>query len=166
MEKFRRYVAENPEIHLSAGIALAKHRYPIRSLADVVEEQLEKSKNFDKGGKNAFTFLGVTAGWGIYPRLLENGKWLDDLVNKSGDENVPIGFVNRLLRYTRMYRDFVSGNESKLRAGLYKSLMRYDIARNLEKHSEKKTFEEMAGDEFWMSHLEFPASYALYRNRK
>lgn len=164
--EFRRYVGGNPDIHLSAGIALAKHRYPVRSLAEVVEEQLERSKNFGEGTKNAFTFLGVTAGWDVYPRLLEKGKWLDDLVNKSGNKKVPVGFVNRLLRYARMYRDFMSDKESKLRAGLYKSLMRYDIARNMQEHPERKTFEEMAGDEFWMSHLEFPASYALYRNRK
>ncbi len=164
-KEFRRYVAENPDIHLSAGIALAKHRYPIRSLVDVVEGALEKSKSYENGKKNAFTFLGVTGEWGFYPTLLERGKWLDDLVNKEKDA-VPIGFVNRLLRYARMRREFLDKEKGRLRAGLYKSLMRYDIARNLEKHSERKTFEEMAGDDFWMDHLEFPASYALYRNRK
>jgi len=97
---------------------------------------------------------------------VEKGKWLDSLVNAEGKEAIPIGFVNRLLRYARMRRHFLDKEKSRLRAGLYKSLMRYDIARNLEKHPEKKTFEEMAGDEYWMDHLEFPASYALYRNRK
>ena len=164
-DEFRRYVAKNPDIHLSAGIALAKHRYPIRSLVDIVEDELGKSKGYKNGKKNAFTFLGVTAEWDFYPKLLEKGKWLDDLVNAETGA-VPVGFVNRLLRYARMRREFLDKERSKLRAGLYKSLMRYDIARNMEKHPEKKTFEEIAGDDFWMDHLEFPASYALYRNRK
>jgi len=163
--EFRNYVAGNPDIHLSAGIALAKHRYPIRSLVDVVEDALEKSKGFGNEEKNAFTFLGVTDSWNVYPRLLEKGKWLDKLVNAEKGA-VPVGFVNRLLRYTRMRREFLDRGKSKLRAGLYKSLMRYDIARNMSNHPERKMFEEMAGDDFWMDHLEIPASYALYLNRK
>jgi len=165
-KKFKQYVCENPDIHLSAGIALAKHRYPVRSLVDVVEAQLERSKSYKNEKKNAFTFLDVTAEWDIYPRLLEKGTWLDELVRAEGDKTVPVSFLNRLLRYTRMYRDFKNRNESRLRSGLYLSLMRYDIARNLKDHPERKAFEEMAGDEFWMEYLEFPASYALYRNRK
>ena len=164
--EFNRYVAGNPEIHFSAGIALAKHRYPIRSFVGLAEANLEASKAFNHREKNAFTAFNITAPWTAYSRLLEEGKALDGLIREKDDKRkISTGFVNRLLRYARMRKAFLTGKK-QLRNGLYLSLMRYDIERNLSGNENKERFITLAGDGSLMEAYEFPASYALYRNRK
>lgn len=66
--EFGRYVAENPELHFSAGLAMTKPAVPIHYLAEGSEDALEDAKKHHRGdeeipGKNALTCFGQTVGW-------------------------------------------------------------------------------------------------------
>lgn len=79
--EFLRYVAGNPELHFSAGLAMTKPAVPIHYLAEGGEEALEEAKKHrrdadEAAGKNATTCFGQTVGWeemealwGCYERL-------------------------------------------------------------------------------------------------
>jgi CRISPR-associated protein Csm1 len=79
--EFMRYVAENPELHFSAGLAMTKPAVPIHYLAEGGEDALEAAKKHrreqkESPSKNAVTCFGQTVGWegmealwGCYERL-------------------------------------------------------------------------------------------------
>lgn len=88
---FARYVAHNPEIHFSAGIALAKPGHPIRALAEAAEDALDKAK---QAGKNRITCHGVSVIWPQFQALAEFEDWLSERY-ASGEFST--GFIYRLL---------------------------------------------------------------------
>ena len=163
-DAFSRFSGENPDVTLSAGVALVKPGLPMRAVKNLAEEQLEASKarmEEKSPAKNAVTLFGVTCPWPDFSSRLEKGEWLEDMC-LNGD--ITQGFVRRLLGYSRQARALASGDIS---AGLYRSHMMYDMARN---HSESiaqddwddlqalchdKSFEQM----------EISITWALYRTR-
>lgn len=72
-EYFGRYVAQNPEIHFSAGFAMTKPGMPIRQMGELAERALEAAKDQrDARGvtvKDAVTCFGQTVGWQEFGRL-------------------------------------------------------------------------------------------------
>lgn len=88
---FQRYVTHNPEIHFSAGIALAKPGIPIRALAENAEDALDAAK---QGGKNRVTSHGVPVTWGEFQKLAEFEGWLSERYAK---DEFSTGFIYRLL---------------------------------------------------------------------
>jgi len=167
VKDFRRYVADNPEITLCAGLLVSKPQLPAHTIAREVEDLLECSKKFMRGGKaqdkNAFTLFDVTRGWEEYDELLQKGRWIENLVL---DKKAPAGLVRRLLHYADSCRAFKSGNTKE---GLYLSHMAYDFKRNLnEKNLTKEEISQFnvlraAPDQLELMRL--PISYALYRLR-
>lgn len=72
VEQFRVYVAENPEIHFSAGMVMTKPRHPVHTLAERAEEALEAAKGYSQGGrptKNAVRLYRETVPWRDWPQL-------------------------------------------------------------------------------------------------
>lgn len=59
-DRFKAYVAHNPEIHFSAGIAVMKPGVPVRTLSDTAESALSTAK---ASGRNAITIYGLTFPW-------------------------------------------------------------------------------------------------------
>ncbi|MEW6139416.1 MAG: type III-A CRISPR-associated protein Cas10/Csm1 [Thermodesulfobacteriota bacterium] len=57
---FAEYVCNNPEGHLSAGIAFEKPHTPVEQIAEAAEHALRCSKD---GGRNKVTLFGETADW-------------------------------------------------------------------------------------------------------
>jgi CRISPR-associated protein Csm1 len=65
-EKLTEYACGNPEVTLSAGIALADAKFPLYQAAQWAGEAEEDAKHFrrdDGREKDAVTFLGQTMGW-------------------------------------------------------------------------------------------------------
>lgn len=93
-EDFARYVAGNPELHFSAGIALAKPGVPIRALAANADEALEQAK---QGDKNAVTCHRVRVDWAQFAELSVLEDWF-----AQRREQLSTGFVYRLLRLAEM----------------------------------------------------------------
>lgn len=166
-EEFRRFVAGNPEITLSAGIAVTKPGLPVHAIAEQAEELLEQSKGFRKGSsvKNAVTLFGTTAEWEAFGTLLTKGEWLYDLLRLG---KVPMGLGGRLLYYGNERRAFVGGD---IKRGIYLSHMQYDFTRNISEKSvpdrvERERILGIQQDDFFLEHMRLPVSYALYRLRK
>ena len=78
-EQFTAYVAQNPQVHLSAGITLKKAHTPMDQLARSAEEALAQAKT---GDKNQLNLFGETVSWEKIPALVEVGRelqaWLRD----------------------------------------------------------------------------------------
>lgn len=164
--RFRAWVAERPDLTLSAGLTLHRPGLPVHAIAEVAEEALEHSKHHQDDGraKNACTLFGVTCQWNRYEELTEQGQkmlaWLDEGI-------IPRGLAARLLEYGKRHNEFMDG---KVEAGLYRSHMRYDFARNL---NEKKLPDETVRAEILglqindelLRDIRLPVSYALYQIR-
>jgi CRISPR-associated protein Csm1 len=72
--EFTRYVADNANIHFSAGLSVTKPKIPIYQLAVLGEEALDHAKAYKKDGhiKNAVTCFGQTVSWIDFNRLVIN----------------------------------------------------------------------------------------------
>ncbi len=168
-QEFRRFVAGNADISLSAGIFVTKPTLPTNTVARNASELLDQSKRYKRSGKSprtkdAVTLFGVTTGWEEFSTLLLKGKWLEDLVM---DEKIPSGLAMRLLRYAEDCKDFRSGKGGR-RSGMYRSHMRYDFARNLNAKlpsADREELESLGTDPTALEQMRLPISYAMYRIR-
>ncbi|WP_458400083.1 type III-A CRISPR-associated protein Cas10/Csm1 [Mailhella sp.] len=163
-DSFLRFTGGNPDVTLSAGVALAKSGLPMRSIKELAEEQLEASKARTEDGtpaKDAVTLFGVTCPWAEFSSRLEQGEWLEDLCLEGG---VTQGFVRRLLGYSRQARAFAAGDIS---AGLYRSHMIYDMARNCKKDLDQDDKDDLLAlcHDKGFEQMEISITWALYRTR-
>jgi CRISPR-associated protein Csm1 len=88
-EDFARYVAANPEVHFSAGLAMTKPGLPVRHLARAGEEALGAAKEHGRAAgspptKDAVTCFGETVGWADYGRLLDSAGEVARLMERYG----------------------------------------------------------------------------------
>jgi CRISPR-associated protein Csm1 len=158
--QFRAFVAEEKDITISAGLCICKPALPMQRIADNAEELLDHDAKQLKG-KNGVSLFGVTVNWQRWEELLGEG---DNLLNLLEDEKVTSGLVNRLLRYGDYATRFKDG---KLKYGIYKSHMVYDMHRNLklEPGPERDRILGLQQDETLMQQIRLPVSYALYQWR-
>lgn len=69
-EDFKIYVAENPEIHFSAGMVTTKPKQPVYTLAESAEEALNRAKDYSSGQKkNAVCLYGEVVAWKDWQQL-------------------------------------------------------------------------------------------------
>jgi CRISPR-associated protein Csm1 len=170
-QDFRAYTCHNPNVTLSVGLAITKPRYPIRLGAERAEELLKEAK--DKG-RARLTVFHRTVAWEIFREKLEPYfRFLDDAV-KTGQFGT--GFLYRLLKYHRMHVELKE--KGIVQRALYRSLMSYDLKRNIEKRENGRVvnqdtldqlyrlFDLVKQDAILMDNLSIPVQWALYRNRK
>lgn len=67
-DEFRRYVAKNPELHFSAGLAITKPLIPVRQLARLGEAGLERAKA-SRPEKDSLSVFGQTLPWARFDAL-------------------------------------------------------------------------------------------------
>ncbi|HSW45511.1 MAG TPA: hypothetical protein VLM89_08065 [Phycisphaerae bacterium] len=182
---FSRLAGGNPQVTISAGLAMSHARTPISSLARAAEEQLELSKG---RGRNRITLFDESFTWDEYGSALEDARRLDGLLiagDQSGHLPLNTGFVYRLLQYERMARRV---NEARagsadvklndLRGELtWRSHLSYDIERNIRRRmkggdaraeEDLEWLESLVGVSMRSTptkRLKLCATYALYRNR-
>ncbi|GFP27977.1 type III-A CRISPR-associated protein Cas10/Csm1 [Candidatus Hakubella thermalkaliphila] len=112
-QEFSIYVQGNPHIHLSAGIHLFKHKFPIGMAANLVEQKLKKSKNHQEIlndillKKNSATIFEFTAFW---KDVLEALKFGEDLTRLVKENILSHSFVYKLLNIYEYHYDMESGN--------------------------------------------------------
>ena len=129
---FKRYVAENPEIHFSAGLSMTKPRLPIRRQAEQAEQALEKAKQHNPHGqqpapKNAVTCYGLdSVDWNDFNDLIDKADKLEELAEKF---NLSTGYLYGLLQLTDMQAE-VSQKPEK---ALWHSWFAYRTRRLLER---------------------------------
>jgi CRISPR-associated protein Csm1 len=86
-DDFARYSSENPNVHLSAGMAFIDGKYPVYQAAEDAEKAIDGAKDMD--GKGAFTFLGRSWKWATFSEIAAKQKRLSELVKPSAPDKKP-----------------------------------------------------------------------------
>lgn len=122
-DDFKRYVAQNPDIHFSAGLSMTKPGLPIRQLANLVEKALDNAKSFNPDQKhplpkNAVTCFDHRVAWEKFDELM-NRK--DGLERVAGEYVLSMGYLYGLLHLadmaeeTRKYKEaFKLGEQTNI----------------------------------------------------
>ena len=160
-QEFKRYVAHNPNVTLSAAVAVTKPKFPIATSARKAGELLKAAKN---AGRNRFNLFGVITRWSEKPddwvkldkdledqldeqckhaNLLLDDLWtwaelLDDELRRWREAKparypVSTGFAHRLLSYAEMARRWEQEERISAEDMLYLARLAYDLGRNVVK---------------------------------
>ncbi|MCX7786411.1 MAG: type III-A CRISPR-associated protein Cas10/Csm1 [Spirochaetes bacterium] len=164
--EFLRFVGGNPSLTLSAGISLAHHNLPVRTIAHEAEEALKKSKEADPEmkEKNRITVFHTSVKWNEYRTLLEEAR--NRLWNYLQKKIMTKAFLYRLLQYHEMHQTITKLQKHIHRNALWLSHFYYDLARNVEAKKYEQESEYLK--QFVLKHIEtlrIPVSYVLYRAR-
>ena len=86
-QDFEQFVAQNSDIHFSAGLSMTKPKLPIRHLAEMAEEALEQAKALNPAKaqvlpKNAVTCFGIPTRWSQFEDLLKREATLKQLTQR------------------------------------------------------------------------------------
>lgn len=177
-EQFRRYVGDNPNITLSAGLALCKANQPLNRTVWEAEERLEQAK--DAGRDRVCLLDEQPVIWDGWPALLRQAETLNEWL-RAGWLNTAL--VYKVLHFAeerrRAEQPDEQGNLSLAHAD-WRARWAYHLARNVRDsrvipNSEKKTvmtvLNQLLGLDAdirkqaeWVS-PRIPISIALYRNR-
>lgn len=156
---FREYTGDNPGLTLSAGLALASHRLPIRRIADAAELELENAK--DQPGKDRIAVFGSALSWTEFESYLRDGK---DLARELRSGSCPTSAVYALVQNSLRAQAFSKGEISKDNA-LWKSHFEYALRRTKASETSVKIMKKYSVDADSMVKARVSASYALFSNR-
>lgn len=144
---FREYVAANPDITFSAGIAISKPGLPLPKLSAYAEEALEKAKTHqlrDKTAKNALNLYGETVSWGDWPQLEKTAARINELERQY---RLSTAYLYDLLHYTELAVAEAAGD---IHASIWRSRLYYRTRRyvNEQKHITAKdnAYQQLSGD--------------------
>ncbi|GHU08190.1 type III-A CRISPR-associated protein Cas10/Csm1 [Betaproteobacteria bacterium] len=95
--RFKAFVAENPEIHFSAGIVTTKPGHPVHALAEQAETALEAAKGYERTAsekKNAICLYNEVVPWSEWDKLARLEQEIRELAD---DYKLSTGYVYGLL---------------------------------------------------------------------
>ncbi|MFQ5455597.1 MAG: type III-A CRISPR-associated protein Cas10/Csm1, partial [Nitrospirota bacterium] len=137
-EEFQRFVCNNENITLSAGISIVKPKQSISLSVEQAEINLKRSKEHDN--KKSLTIWNTTIYWdefkGVYNfmGILNKGYlFLPEILSRQ--------FIHRLLKYHRMYLNYKEKNV--IEGLMFHSKMSYDVRRNISERMGKKEEKEL-----------------------
>ncbi|MDR0736256.1 MAG: hypothetical protein LBF51_05395, partial [Zoogloeaceae bacterium] len=120
--EFKRFVAENPEIHFSAGFAMTKPGHPVRALAEQAESALEAAKSHGTGDeKNAVCLYNEIVLW---PQWNELAKLEMEVQTLADDYKLSTGYIYGFLSLIELARD-----ENKPGSAMWRSRFAYRTRR-------------------------------------
>ncbi len=131
---FSRFVNHNPDITLSAGLALVKPQYPLARAAVEAEDLLEQakydpamerkaSKGKEAKGRDQIALLGDVLTWDTYKLALKERDALQRASPRSA-------FLYHLLQYAEMWRKFrLEDDTSGLR---FQPMLAHNVTRNVD----------------------------------
>lgn len=123
-QEFERYVAGNPGIHFSVGIATLKPGSPVQSMSEAAEDALAQSKGLD--GKNGITCFRQTVPWTEWPALQAAA----DRLNEFRDElSLSTAYVYGLLQFIEMRQR--AEEQGDATAAMWRSRLAYRTRRML-----------------------------------
>lgn len=132
--KFGEY-CRNKNIHFSAGIVVMKPNVPIRTIARMTEESLQKAK---EGGKNRVTAYGITVTWERWGKLEEAEQNLN-FMRKNYD--ISIAYLYRLLDIISLYEKKDTDPLANVwRSRLYYMTVRFVTDRNRNEQTVRNDF--------------------------
>ncbi len=133
-DEFARFVAQNPDIHFFAGLAMTKPGLPVRQMGDLAEQDLERAKEYhDAQGrlvKNAVTCFAQTLGWADFTALIALAEEMD---RHRRDQELPLstGYLYGLQYLADMAGDLKSA-QPQVESALWNSRFVYRTWRMLE----------------------------------
>lgn len=128
-DDFKRYTAENPEVHFSVGTVITKSTVPVATLAEKAEEALARAKSLP--GKNALSLYGNEIHWEQLPDLQQ----AEDFLRHAADEfGVTSGYLYRLFEILEM-----AGRKHSPEAAMWRSRLYYSTARLFERQRETQS---------------------------
>ena len=133
-QAFTRFVAHNPDIHFSAGLAMTKPGLPVRHMGELAEQDLDRAKDRrDDGGrlvKDAITCFGQTLGWEDFTALIALAEELDQ---HRRERALPLstGYLYGLQYLADMAGD-LKGPKPRVESALWNSRFAYRTWRLLE----------------------------------
>jgi len=168
-KKFQEAVFGNPNLTLSAGIALASPSTPVPYIAEEAETQLEASKKHP--GKNSITIFDTTVTWDEYALLLQKAK---EFSNQLQTDKIPTTLMRKILQLGKRAEDFQKKGDLTSSNALWLSHLKYTISRV------KDNYKHKVPPDYWGLLVQFLTSanysmmwksrisvcYALYENRK
>lgn len=92
--EFKRFAADHPAAHLSAGMSFIRGKYPVYQAAEDAKNALDMAK--DLKGKNAFGFLGQPWRWDDFERLKEKAESIDAIVRQGAEQRGPNAIIQIL----------------------------------------------------------------------
>ncbi len=178
-QQFKKYVCGHPEISISAGIALCHSRFPLSQAAKQAKEALDKAKE----NRDRICVFNTVLTWEAFEQAIgRDAGFFDQMITEEGAEGIKAakGFVYRLIQYAKTAEECADAGKTpvNLRKLLWRSHLRYDIARNvklLDKNNSQpqglQRLEELtaltaddAGKDK-IRRLKVAATYCLYLNR-
>ena len=137
--EFERYVAENKEIHFSAGMVLTKLGIPVPRLGDLAEEALEKSKKID-ADKNAVTIFNRSVKWKDWGALCD----LEQEIHRLAETyDISTSYLYSLIRLCEQAADTENIESSMWRSRFYYRTARY-VTDKLSKETRNKALSEIS----------------------
>lgn len=121
-KQFKKYVADNEEIHFSAGMVMTKVGYPVPRLGELAEETLEKSKA--EAGKNAVTIFDSSISWNAWENLI---KLEEEIERLAKDYNISTSYLYSLINLSKQAE--LAKIDKNLTATMWRSHFYYKTAR-------------------------------------
>lgn len=126
--EFRRYVAENPGIHFSAGLSTTKPGLPVRHLGELGEQALEAAKTH-RPEKDSVTGFGQTVPWTTFDDLDRARTELEGLATEIG---LSTGYLYGLLELIDKAERFQNPKAARPQDAIWHSQFAYRTYRMLE----------------------------------
>ncbi|KUJ83446.1 type III-A CRISPR-associated protein Cas10/Csm1 [Microbulbifer flavimaris] len=165
--EFKRYVAENPQLHFSAGIALHKPGLPLAQLSAAGEEALERAKGYrhHEQHKDAVCCFDSVLGWPKFEALVGEEGCEQQLLTLRNEVNLSTSYVYGLLSLSEQAEAAAAGDPS---ASIWRSRFAYRTQRMVvERHrgradseAVKKLYERLA-DEVGDAIAQYRRAYRL-----
>lgn len=183
---FRNYVAHNPQITISVGIAATKSKFPIAKSSKLAGEFLKRAKEGELlketdrrvERKNRLHLFGTTAVWFKKRKkevdVSELMYWAKKILNAMEDytdQRVTSGVVYNLLKFSEMCKDWLEKEDNHIEDLRYLPLMAYTIGRNIKNKETSKSLRVFIDDinkQPLFSKFRMPITWALlnYRGRR
>ncbi len=119
-QEFKKYVADNKEIHFSAGMVMTKVGVPVPRLGEMAEEALEQAKAIDSG-KNAVTIYQQRLKWEKFEKLAALEKEIEALAKQYK--------ISTSYLYSLIYLSEQAADTSKIENSMWRSRFYYKTNR-------------------------------------
>ena len=121
-EQFRRYAAENQEIHFSAGMAISKPKQPVHTLAELAEKALEKAKGYETDKtKNAVCLYDEVVSWLSWGEVAALEEEIQNLADRY---KLSTSYIYGLLHLIKLAED-----RTNLESAMWRSRFAYRTRR-------------------------------------
>ncbi|MCX8023448.1 MAG: type III-A CRISPR-associated protein Cas10/Csm1 [Syntrophorhabdaceae bacterium] len=131
---FRRYVCENRDITISAGVTINKPNEPVMNIAESSEKALNQTKS---SGKNGVTIFYETVRWDALDGLNEIKVTLENWLEGGLINNAMLYRINDLIQMAKKEREIQKTGYTvsieDMECLKWRSMLKYTIVRNVGK---------------------------------